>query len=965
MEAMDQAIASGDADRMRQVLADLVVAREVGRNEGVDLIDYYSGGGDAEVVRNELTSRQFALEQAYIRTNKDPNLELGRYKDQLMDGLSAATQAYGAVFPDVNGALLNWDNVPENVREQIIKAYEMQAARDRVAKKLRRRRVAKEWAVTTARTLAFSTIGQEIAAGFRSDVHGAFEDMLFGQHGDAPGAARTALGNLLNTPNGGVVGEVVAGGNQPEKQFYREGEINQDQIKQWQAEGYKVEKHFDYEPQEHQVTVSAEDAVKGNPTFHRAGWLDYGTERPDYNELLGHHGEGSSYIFNPRGGSYGYGMSMSREDIIQAAREGHIKLMVSPTRGTQGNPFSVGNVIVDDNGLINFNPDAITQPATADMMVNHSYAFAEVVDDRTGMVLATEVGSGTADSFTHTAKEMVNTLTGYDITPPVDQVISSVPVMPDVEPLPPVPGYRGTRRLSTDDELFERPARAELRPGVDPSTLPPAPTPRTLPSAPTSTPTDSVSGRDNDDDRNDRTTGSSGGAGTSGDSPDIPPPPPPPGGGSSSNLPSSNSNSSSDGKHNLASRKISPFNYLSLGSALGGEFREQSSDIGFVTSDDSNVLLPGNADSGSQLLHSYFAHVPESIPPVSPDALEDVEEGVRELVRDRDNHVTYDDEDRFGRYRSSSNLAVNNLIEFEERPNGDSVARLSTLGRNFLGILGANERMYNYDSTERNGIYSVYQKDQRGGFNYLRGSAATNFGTLYNKIRSGVVSELNDVARRSNLSSVDLGKAKEIFIEDKDKKGQFGLSLLGTYAAIDYFDDSIREGRASDISLTGFIDTYNKKYATDKAKRNEWMGAEKEGYDNLLYHNEIEIRSGLLDRLGKYDHDFTSRIERNLNTKRFLNQSKIDARRILGNAFGLFDIDVARSYYTIETTPRPTQRFLNKLLVRLNDAGKRALERYTKEELASVPDDKLGINLLDFVKSYNAGKYRDPDSATT
>lgn len=964
MEAMDQAITSGDADQMRQVLADLVVAREVGRNEGVDLIDYYSGGGDAEAVRNELTSRQFALEQAYIRANEDPNLELGRYKSQLMDGLGAATQAYGEMLHDVNGALLSRDNVPDDVRKQISEAYEAQAARDMVAKKLRHRQVAKEVAVTTARTLAFSTIMQEGLAFIRDDVHGAVEDMLVGQHGDAPNAARTALGNLLNTPNGGVVGEVVAGGNQPEKQFYREGEINHEQIKQWQAEGYKVEKHFDYEPQEHQVTISAEDAVKGNPTFHRAGWLDYGTERPDYNELLGRHGEGSSYIFNPRGGSYGYGMSMSREDIIQAAREGHIKLMVSPTRGTQGNPFSVGNVIVEDNGLINFNPDAITQPAAADMMVNRSYAFAEVVDDRTGMVLATEVGSGTADSFTQTAKEMVNTLTGYDITPPVDQVISSVPVMPDVEPLLPVPGYRGTRRLSTDDELFERPARAELRPGVDPSTLPPAPTPRTLPSAPTSTPTDSVSGRDNDDDRNDRTTGSSGGAGTSGDSPDIPPPPPPPGGGSSSNLPSSNSNSSSDGKHNLASRKISPFNYLSLGSALGGEFREQSSDIGFVTSDDSNVLLPGNADSGSQLLHSYFAHVPESIPPVSPDALEDVEEGVRELVRDRDNHVTYDDEDRFGRYRPSSNLAVNNLIEFEERPNGDSVARLSTLGRNFLGILGANERMYNYDSTERNGIYSVYQKDQRGGFNYLRRSVATNFGTLYNKIRSGVVSELNDVARRSNLSSVDLGKAKEIFIEDKDKKGQFGLSLLGTYAAIDYFDDSIREGRASDISLTGFIDTYNKKYATDKARRNEWMGAEKEGYDNLLYHNEIEIRSGLLDRLGKYDHDFTSRIERNLNTKRFLNQSKIDARRILGNAFGLFDIDVVRSYYTIETTPRPTQRFLNKLLVRLNDAGKRALERYTKEELASVPDDKLGINVLDFVKSYNAGKYRDPTPAT-
>ena len=475
MEAMDQAIASGDADRMRQVLADLVVAREVGRNEGVDLIDYYSGGGDAEVVRNELTSRQFALEQAYIRTNKDPNLELGRYKSQLMDGLGAATQAYGEMLHDVNGALLNRDNVPDDVRKQISEAYEAQAARDMVARKLRHRRVAKEVAVTTARTLAFSTIAQELAAIGRSDVHGVFEDMLFGQHGDATGAARTALGNLLNTPNGGVVGEVVAGGNQPEKQFYREGEINHDQIKQWQAEGYKVEKHFDYEPQEHQVTISAEDAVRGNPTFHRAGWLDYGTERPDYNELLGHHGEGSSYIFNPRGGSYGYGMSMSREDIIQAAREGHIKLMVSPTRGTQGNPFSVGNVIVEDNGLINFNPDAITQPGVSDMIENRNYAFLEVVDTKTGMVLATEVGPGTADSFTQTAKEMVNTLTGYDITPPVDQVISSVPVMPDVEPLPPIPGYRGTRRLSTDDELFERPARVETAPEEEAN--PPTPTP--------------------------------------------------------------------------------------------------------------------------------------------------------------------------------------------------------------------------------------------------------------------------------------------------------------------------------------------------------------------------------------------------------------------------------------------------------------------------------------------------------
>ena len=472
MKAMDRAIASGDADQMRQVLADLVVAREVGRNEGVDLIDYYSGGGDAEAVRNELTSRQFALEQAYIRTNKDPNLELGRYKDQLMDGLSAATQAYGAVFPDVNGALLNWDKVPENVREQIIKAYEMQAARDRVAKKLRRRRVAKEVTVTAARTLAFSTIGQELAAIVRPDVHGAFEDMLFGQHGDAPGAARTALGNLLNTPNGGVVGEVVAGGNQPEKQFYREGEINQDQIKQWQAEGYKVEKHFDYEPHSVQGTVSAEEAVRSNITVHRSGWADNLTGRIDGNELAGHHTDiATQYAFQPGGGATGMGFAISRSEIFDAGQDGQVELWLSPTRGTQANPFKIIGHVVDNQIVFDAEPGS----EAAEMLANKSYALAEVVHAKSGFVMSTEVGSGTADSFIRTAKEMVNTLTGYDITPPVDRVISSVPVTPDVEPLPPVPGYRGTRRLSADDELFERPARAETAPEEEVN--PPAPTP--------------------------------------------------------------------------------------------------------------------------------------------------------------------------------------------------------------------------------------------------------------------------------------------------------------------------------------------------------------------------------------------------------------------------------------------------------------------------------------------------------
>lgn len=911
MEAMDQAIASGDADRMRQVLADLVVAREVGRNEGVDLIDYYSGGGDAEVVRNELTSRQFALEQAYIRTNKDPNLELGRYKDQLMDGLSAATQAYGAVFPDVNGALLNWDNVPENVREQIIKAYEMQAARDRVAKKLRRRRVAKEWAVTTARTLAFSTIGQEIAAGFRSDVHGAFEDMLFGQHGDAPGAARTALGNLLNTPNGGVVGEVVAGGNQPEKQFYREGEINHEQIKQWQAEGYKVEKHFDYEPQEHQVTISAEDAVKGNPTFHRAGWLDYGTERPDYNELLGRHGEGSSYIFNPRGGSYGYGMSMSREDIIQAAREGHIKLMVSPTRGTQGNPFSVGNVIVEDNGLINFNPDAITQPAAADMMVNRSYAFAEVVDDRTGMVLATEVGSGTADSFTQTAKEMVNTLTGYDITPPVDQVISSVPVMPDVEPLPPVPGYRGTRRLSTDDELFERPARVETAPEEEAN-----------PPTPTSPLGGSSSGSRGDGGLGSGQSGSSGGReGASGGS-GTPPPPPPPSGGSSGN-PSSEPTvrwwqkpdtrfGSLSGKEkrersNYIKRIVSRFKQ-EFAANRGEDKQGNLSAVKQFARDRGLARLVTMSNQGELKLNAYGEIVAGRY-----DDRKVWQEDVRRR-QDFYNHASGDGYgpellDYLAKKSQQPEYSIDKVVSWEEPKitKGNLQSNIKERGLtafdhiiydNLFTSVNEDRRLTTIGRTrlaQDLSNHTIEQVDRMGAADYI----SSFRHNIYRKV-DYINKEINGV-KKVRLTDEYLGGAREL-LDAGHLPGTYALNTLGEIALAQYEIDSQSDDERG-LSLDDFVNSYNTKYSDEQKARWRAMAQREQ-----KYLNDVSALAGELSR------------------------SISNNRAAMGNAASLFNADLVATY-----------------------DGLKSIKRY----LSECQVDGREANVDDFVKGYNAGLYRD------
>lgn len=912
MEAMDQAITSGDADQMRQVLADLVVAREVGRNEGIDLIDYYSGGGDAEAVRNELTSRQFALEQAYIRANEDPNLELGRYKDQLMDGLSVATRAYSGVIQNVNGALLSQGDVPEDVRERINEIYEVQANRDRVADKLRHRRVAKEVATTTARTLAFSTIAQEGLAFIRDDVHGAVEDMLVGQHGDVPNAARTALGNLLNTPNGGVIGEVVAGGNQPEKQFYRSDEVSREQLNEWRAKGFIVDERIEHMPYEHQVTVSAEDAVKGNPTFHRAGWLDYGTERPDYNELLGHHGEGSSYIFNPRGGSYGYGMSMSREDIIQAAREGHIKLMVSPTRGTQSNPFSIGNAIVGDSGSINFTPDSIIQPGVSDMIENRSYALLEVVDTKTGMVLATEVGSGTADSFTRTAKEMIDVLTGYDITPPVDQVINSVPAMPDVEPLPPVPGYRGTRRLSTDDELFERPARAETASGVEVN--PPTPTSPSVSlsgSSVSSSSSSSLPSSSSSSSSSFLSNGQSNSNGSGGEQPESGSEAGTPGGSSSTLSASSPLSSSSLGDNGVVTALTAAVD--NTGGKIGGSSEELSENSGAAIDSvanngaekkllvkrrqgesplsavaksngtSSNAILPSDGfveaglrrESESNAPNSREIMTPEEVRagwfcafPITPgsnyqlrpELVAQVERNVDDgVLRHKDESLDeiFDDDEVDKDYRIFRLMIPDaNRIMYGDPEHSlfakskDGKTKLTRLGSNFLRIMEAN--VYN-PLNRPDGYVWEYAYDK----NLIKSPAKIAF--VYNHHREwetySCCSELEKELKHSHMKLDDMADVKELFCpwNFKDHKGEevrtISVTRKGKYAIEDYFDENIAKGEiGGNLNLAGFLDAYS-RYSKDEAHVKRWNEKLKDEAQNIAFHR-LSIESDLTYEIG-------------------------------------------------------------------------------------------------------------------
>ena len=454
MNAIDLAIASGDIDQIRQALADVVVAREVGRNEGIDLIDYYSGGGDAEATKNELMSRQFDLEVAYINANSDPDLTLQKFKSRLIDGLNVASHAYSARSRTVEGDLFKQSNLSEDVQKQINEVYAAQEARDKIADRFRRKRMGAEFAKTAARTLAVSIGAQEIAAFFSSDLQGALEH-AFG-HDDAPGTTRTLLGGLLPTPNGNAVNEVVTGGARPEKQFYREDEINHEQIKQWQAEGYKVDKHFDYEPHGGQGTVSAEEAVRDNVTVHRSGWADNLTERIDGNELAGHHTDiATQYAFQPSHGATGMGFTISRSEIFDAGQDGQVELWLSPTRGTQANPFKIIGHVVDNQIVFDAEPGS----EAAEMLANKSYAFAEVVHAKSGFVMSTEVGSGTATSFAHQAVEYVREQTGWDVIPPVDQIVSLAPVgTPDVEipvPVPPIfrQAHDARQGLSTNEEL--------------------------------------------------------------------------------------------------------------------------------------------------------------------------------------------------------------------------------------------------------------------------------------------------------------------------------------------------------------------------------------------------------------------------------------------------------------------------------------------------------------------------------
>lgn len=445
IESMDQARQSGDLDQMKAAIDEVILRQAISDTDGIDLIRYSS----VEAVESErisLLTHQLQLQADYISAmrQQDPDFDFDKYRDDLLGKVDQMSELFDRASADDERK-----NVLADMPEAARKIYDQRRDYDRAFNKLRRRRALGAGIKATAASLTVSTVAQEVAAMFNDNVRGVVEG-LNGQNQDAAsttfleGTRRqlaSAMGLEQATAN-------VAGGL-PVTRRINADNVTDEQLEQWRQQGYTIETNTAQVPQTQTETVSAAEAVKGNARIHRMGWFDNGTSHSDFGELTGH-GTGNGYVYNVVDHySSSNGLSVSGSDILQSAQNGQIKLMISPTVDTQMNPFEITGHV--DGGRIVF--DVTPGSAEASMLSSGSFHTAEVFDASNGMVIATEVGSGTANQLTTEVAKYVEQITSYDVTAPLSQVQSAVP---DVE----IPTFVATTSLGRDsiDGFNSRPA---------------------------------------------------------------------------------------------------------------------------------------------------------------------------------------------------------------------------------------------------------------------------------------------------------------------------------------------------------------------------------------------------------------------------------------------------------------------------------------------------------------------------
>lgn len=456
IQGIDRARESGDFNEMKAALDEVILRQAISDSDGIDLIRYSSPEA-VESERVALLTHQLQLEADYIAAarQRDPNFNFDDYRERLLSIVDQMPAVNDDVLIDKSGRdfartmlIESGAAMPEEVlergkqksfgalssvpSEQLAKIYDDIRARDKAFAKLKRRRVIGAGLKTAAVSFAFSAGFQEVVAYTNDNIRGVLEG-LSGENADATSTTtleglRSHVANMFGLEQAaGVAGEATVGTT---RHIAAHG-VSEEQLQEWRDKGYDVQSNHAMVNELQTKTVSASEAVQNNAHVSRAGWFDNGTRASDLGELSGHN-TGSGYVYHIANQySSSNGLLVSGEQMLQTARDGNLKLLISPTSGTQMNPFEITGHVEGSQVVF----DVAQGSPEAQMLASGSFHTAEVFDASNNMVLATEVGSGTADSLTTTVTEAVNQVVSYDVTAPgLAADVVSTPGVVEVEP---------------------------------------------------------------------------------------------------------------------------------------------------------------------------------------------------------------------------------------------------------------------------------------------------------------------------------------------------------------------------------------------------------------------------------------------------------------------------------------------------------------------------------------------------
>lgn len=406
IDNIDKARQSGDIQQMKKAIDEVILRQVISDSRGIDLIRY-SSIGSTEYERTQLLTHELKLEAAYIAAVKktDPDFDFSDYRSRILEAVNKIWEASGDGPIDGDMPIEQLMEIREDVRKK-----------DREFNSKRRRQALKAGLKAFAYSATFSAAVQEVVAFFNDNIQGIGE-ALMGQNADA--GSKTALSGLYdritdlfgaNQTASAATAEAIVGTTRQVNASH----VNDELLKRWHDQGYDVQENYGIVDVTETKTVSAAEAVQGNAHIHRAGWFDNGTGISDRGELA-LHSSGGNYSYDIlRDYTSSNGISVSNQQMLQSAQNGNLRLMVSPTRGTQMNPFEVTGHLEGSRVVFDVEPNS----PVAQMLNSGSFHTAEVFDVSNNMVLATDVGTGTADSLTTTVTNGVEQVVSYDVTTP-------------------------------------------------------------------------------------------------------------------------------------------------------------------------------------------------------------------------------------------------------------------------------------------------------------------------------------------------------------------------------------------------------------------------------------------------------------------------------------------------------------------------------------------------------------------